>query len=230
MTLLLALALTLAQDKPFDPGLRAVAQDKSFDSGLRALAQDKPGPATIKVDYSEVPDVKEWAEKARDLCATWYPIISEALASKDFTPPREVTLVFKDEKKGIAWASGAKITIVADWIRKHPDDFGMVIHELCHVVQSYRGGVGWITEGIADYIRNYKYEAKKPGKVNPKASYKDGYKTAAVFLAWLEKTKDKDIIKKLNEALRTATFKDERWTEWAGADVDTLWKEFLASQ
>jgi len=197
---------------------------------LLALAQDKQDKPRILVEYGDVPDVKEWAEKARDLCEQWYPAICEALPSKGFSPPREVKLVFKDEKKGVAYTTGAKITVVADWIRKHPDDFGMVIHELTHVVQSYPKGVGWITEGIADYIRNYRYEPKPPGKVNPKASYKDGYKTAATFLAWIEKSKDKDLIRKLNEALRTGTYKDELFKEWAGADADALWKEFLASQ
>lgn len=196
-------------------------------ASLLAFSQDKP---KILVEYGDVPDVKEWAEKARDLCEKWYPVLCEALPSKDFNPPAEVKLVFKDEKKGVAYTTGAKITVVADWIRKHPDDFGMVIHELTHVVQSYPKGVGWITEGIADYIRNYKYEPKQPGKVNPKASYKDGYKTAATFLAWMEKSKDKDIIRKLNEALRTGKYKDELFKEWAGADADALWKEFLASQ
>jgi len=194
---------------------------------LAAAAQDK---ATITVDASEVPDVQEWAAKARDLCEKWYPVICEALASKDFTPPREVRLVFKDEKKGIAYTTGAKITVVADWIRKHPDDFGMVIHELTHVVQSYPKGVGWITEGIADYIRNYKFEPKPPGKVSPKSSYKDGYKTAAVFFAWIEKAKDKDFVRKMNEALRTNKYRDDLFKEWTGADVDALWKEFLAAQ
>jgi hypothetical protein len=194
---------------------------------LLAVPQEK---AKITVDASDAPDVQEWADKARDLCEKWYPIICEALASRDFKPPLEVKLVFKDEKKGIAYTTGARITVVADWIRKHPDDFGMVIHELCHVVQSYPKGVGWITEGIADYIRNYKFEPRPPGKVNPKSSYKDGYKTAAVFLAWIEKTKDKDFIRKMNEALRTSKYKDELFKEWAGADVDELWKEFLAAQ
>ena len=41
--------------------------------------------AKITVDYSDVPDVKDWAEKARDLCEKWYPIISETLSSKEFT-------------------------------------------------------------------------------------------------------------------------------------------------
>ena len=193
-----------------------------------SLAQDKPN---IRVEYGEVPDVKEWAEKARDLCEKWYPIIADALASKDFKPPQDVTLVFKDEEKGIAWTTGAKITIVADWIRKHPDDFGMVIHELTHVIQSYRGGVGWLTEGIADYIRYFKYEPKPtPPKIKAKASYKDGYKTSATFLAWLEKTKDKEIIFKLNLRLRNGKYKEEEFKEWTGSDLDTLWKEFIAAQ
>jgi len=195
------------------------------------LAQDKQDRVLVSVDYSDVPDVKEWAEKARALCEKWYPVISETLASKDFTPPREVRLVFKDEKKGIAYSTGAKITVVADWIRKHPDDFGMVIHELCHVVQSYPKGVGWITEGIADYVRYFKYEPKPtPPKVGAKASYKDGYKTSATFLAWIEKAKDKEIVRKLNERLRSGGYKDELFTEWTGSDLDTLWKEFLGSQ
>jgi hypothetical protein len=194
--------------------------------------------AKITVEYDEVPDVKEWAEKARDLCEKWYPIISETLAGKDFKPPREVRIVFKDEKKGIAWTSGAKITIVADWIRKHPDDFGMVIHELCHVVQSYSKGTGWITEGIADYIRYFKYEPFDPAqgkpkgsppKISAKASYKDGYKTAATFLAWIEK-KDKDIIRKLNDLSRNGGYKDDLFKEWTGSDLETLWKEFIAAQ
>ena len=32
---------------------------------ISLLSQDK---AKITVEYDEVPDVKEWAEKARDLC------------------------------------------------------------------------------------------------------------------------------------------------------------------
>jgi hypothetical protein len=190
--------------------------------------QDK---VRITVDYSEVPDVKEWAEKARDLCEKWYPTISEVLAGKDFTPPREVRLVFKDEKKGIAYTTGATITIVADWIRKHPDDTGMVIHELTHVVQSYKKGVGWITEGIADYVRNFKYEPKPtPPKVSSKASYKDGYKPAATFFAWIEKTKDKEVIRKLNDLMRAGGYRDELFKEWTGSDLDSLWKEFLSAQ
>lgn len=199
----------------------------AFVAGLAG----SPEGAKITVDYSEVPDVKEWAEKARDLCEKWYPTIVDVLASRDFSPPREVRIVFKDEKKGIAYTSGAKITIVADWIRKHPEDFGMVIHELCHVVQSYKAGVGWITEGIADYVRYFKYEPQaKPAKIGAKAKYTDGYRTSATFLAWIERTKDKEIVRKLNGLMRTGGYRDDLFKEWTGSDLDALWKEFLATQ
>jgi Peptidase of plants and bacteria len=158
-------------------------------------------------------------------------VVSRPLRNPREQGLHEVRLVFKDEKKGIAYTSGAKITVVADWIRKHPDDFGMVIHELCHVVQSYPKGVGWITEGIADYVRYFKYEPKpSPPKISAKASYKDGYKTSATFLAWIEKAKDKEIVRKLNEVMRSGGYKDELFKEWTGSDLDTLWKEFLGSQ
>jgi len=37
----------------------------------------------------------------------------------------------------------------------------MIVHELVHVVQAYpenRANMGWLAEGIADYIRFWKYE------------------------------------------------------------------------
>lgn len=200
-------------------------------AGALFLAVGTPSPAKFSVEYDEAPDVKEWAQKARELCEKWYPVISDLLASKDFTPPQEVRLVFREEKKGIAYTSGAKITIVADWIRKHPEDFGMVIHELCHVVQSYPGGVGWITEGIADYVRYFKFEPKPaPPKISSKASYKEGYKTTATFFAWIEKSRDGEFIKKLNALLRENRYTEKVFKDWTGEDLETLWKDFITAQ
>jgi len=60
--------------------------------------------------------------------------------------------------------------------------------------------------------------------------YTDGYKTSATFLAWIEKNKDKDVIRKLNELMRKGGYKPELFQEWTGSDLDTLWKDFLAAQ
>ena len=51
-------------------------------------------------------------------------------------------------------------------------------------------------EGIADYVRFFHYEPNTKLRLgNPaRASYRDGYRTTAMFLAWIEKRYDKDII------------------------------------
>ena len=161
---------------------------------------EKPAVPEVRLDFSQVPELKEWAEKAKTLCEKWRPRIVEILGA-DGDPGHAVTLVFKKDKDGVASTSGATITISADWIKKHPEDFGMVVHELTHVVQAYprNQDAGWLVEGIADYVRYYHFE---PGahrhRVNAKASYRDGYGTAAAFLAWTQKKYDKKLVPKLN--------------------------------
>jgi hypothetical protein len=197
-------------------------------------AAEKPAapPAKITVDVSDAPEAKDWAEKARALCEKWYPIVSEELNSDGFTPPRRVKLVFKDEKNGIAATTGTTIHINVNWIKKRPDDFGMVIHELTHVVQSYpKYDPPWLVEGIADYIRYWHYEPGKGPKVNPKrSSYRRGYGVAAAFLAWIEKERDKQIVSRLNRALRAGEYKDELFKQYTGETLEQLWHDFVEAK
>ena len=137
--------------------------------------------------------------------------------------------------KGVAYTSGNVITIAAKWVQRHPDDFGMVAHELTHVVQSYRDtprDAGWVVEGMADYVRFFKYEPDADlGRVNTgKAGYRDGYRTAAKFLSWIEKTHDKDIIAQLNQALRDSEYKESLFKKATGKSLDDLWDEFVDSE
>ena len=122
------------------------------------------------------------------------------------------------------------IRISAEWVtKKAPNDYGMVVHELTHVVQDYDGkGEGWLTEGIADYIRDRHFE---PGvrhhRIDPdKGSYRQAYGVAATFLMWLEEHKDKDIVRKLNIASHDGKYSPALFKEYCGADLDALWKEF----
>jgi hypothetical protein len=134
--------------------------------------------------------------------------------------------------RGVAHTHNNLIHISAAYVTQHPDDLGMVAHELTHVVQDYRGnGEGWLTEGIADYIRDRYYE---PGvrhhHIDPdKSSYHEGYGTAAAFLVWLEMNKDKDIVRKLNIASRYGDYSPELFRKYCGADLDALWKEFAST-
>ncbi len=196
---------------------------------LSALAQD----VKVTVDTSEVPELAQWGEQAKALVETWHPKIAELLKSDGYKPPMELKLVFKKDMKGVAFASGRTITIAADWVKAHPDDLGMVVHELTHLIQSYPPSrEGWLVEGIADHIRFIHFEPQtKLTLRNPKtASYRDSYRTAAMFLAWVEKTYDPDLVIKLNQALRSRSYKPEIFKDLTSKTLDELWTEFVEAQ
>lgn len=184
----------------------------------------------VTIDYSKAPECEAFATKSKALVEEWYPRINELLFGKDHPlPSADISLIF-EPMKGVAHTGNAVIHISAEWVtKKAPGDYGMVIHELTHIVQDYRGkGEGWLTEGIADYIRDRHFE---PGvrhqKIDPdKGSYKQAYGVAAAFLIWLEAHKDKDIVRKLNTASHDGQYTARLFQENCGADLDTLWKEF----
>jgi hypothetical protein len=131
--------------------------------------------------------------------------------------------------KGVAYTSGNTIVIAADWVKKHADDYGMVIHELTHVVQAYRGGgnPGWLVEGVADYIRFFKYEPGKLGPINAdRAHYYDSYRVTAAFLAYVTEEYDKELVRKLNQRMREGKYKEEVWKDLTGKTVKELDEEW----
>jgi hypothetical protein len=197
-------------------------------------AQPASAPAVrVEIDTRDAAESAAWAAKAQALVETWYPKVAALLASEDFTPPAAVQLVFKARMRGVAGTSGARITISARWIADHPDDTGMVIHEMTHIIQSYPSPEpGWVTEGIADYIRHYVYEPNAPlPPIDPaKASYRDGYNTTGMFFAWIERTYDKEIVQKLNAAMRKGKFDTGLFEKWTGKSLDTLWAEFVKNE
>jgi hypothetical protein len=209
-------------------GIAAVAVWLSVTADVRA-AEPKTA-VKVSVDTSEVPDLAAWADKAKALVEKWHPLIAEMLKSDGFTPPTEVKLIFKKDMKGVAGTSGATIRIAANYVSKHPDDWGMVVHELVHVIQSYPpNDCGWLVEGIADYVRYYHFEPKpKFSPVDPKASYRDAYKTTAKFLAWVEEKHDKAIVVKLNRAIREKKYKDDLFKEHTTKTLDQLWSDYVA--
>lgn len=190
-------------------------------------------PLTVTLDFSAAPEHKNWAIEAGEYAIRWHPQLATLLASEGFTPARDVTLVFK-HMDGVAFCSGNTITIAAKWIKDHPDDFGMVVHELTHVLQNYpsrRGNPGWLVEGIADYVRYYVVEPDSPRRrFNPeRESYERGYQPAAGMLHWLEQTAGPGVITQLNRALRDGRYSPRLFREIAGGDPGAVWERYKAS-
>ena len=195
---------------------------------------DKPGktpPLKITLDTSKAPEMAKWAAHAKSLCEKAYPMIWAQLGSPDFRPPAAIKIVFEN-KDGVAWTAGSQITCCTDWFTDNPGDYGAVIHELCHVVQSYHKPVpGWLTEGIADYVRWFKFEpANRRPHVDPQhAKYTDGYQTTAAFLDWIVRTKNRSFVQRLNTAARNGKYSDDLFRRYARKPLDKLWAEFIGS-
>ncbi len=142
-------------------------------------------------DCSAAPELESWGKDAVAIAGEWYPKISELLNGEEPLASPAVTIVIK-RMDGIAYTSENRITVSANWIERHPDDTGLVVHELVHVVQDYRVPTpAWIAEGIADYIRFFLYENQWDWacRIDPDRShYTDGYQTSAAFLRWIAGT------------------------------------------
>lgn len=192
-------------------------------------------PVEFIVDVREAPEMKEWAEKAARVCEQQYTMINEELKDDQFQPPRRVPMRLR-VMNGVAYTSGSKITGSVAFFKRHPDDIGAMVHETVHVVQSYRvrGNPGWLVEGIADYIRFFKYEPGKLGRINPRRARYDGsYRVSAAFLAYLTKKYDKQIVRKLNKMMREGEYKKEVFQKLTGKTLEQLgeeWRATLGSQ
>jgi hypothetical protein len=144
-----------------------------------------------------------------------------------------VTFFIDPAYKGVAATADDIVRFNPDWFVKHPEDIDVVTHEVMHIVQNYGNNdvPGWLTEGIADYARyefginnlpaNWLLPDYKAGQ-----SYTNAYRITARFLAWGVKHKNKKLVKKLDEAMRTNTYKPEMWKKLTGKNVDDLWKEY----
>lgn len=190
-------------------------------------------PVEFTYDIADAPEMKEWIEKVIRTCEKHYPMICDELASKDFKPTTQIRITMKSEYAGVAEASGSKIKGSVQFFKANPGDIGAMIHETVHCVQLYRGrGLpGWLVVGIADYVRFWKYEPGKAGKVNPdRAKYDGSYRTTAAFLFFVTEKYDAKLVNKLNAFLREGTYDVKVWKEITGKTVEELdrqWKESL---
>ncbi len=188
----------------------------------------------VTVDAKDAPDLKEWGAKAVKLATDWFPHVTQLLSTQNWKPAKTLRFVFRLKQDAPAWCSGNEISISAEWVRKHPDDFGMVIHEMTHFVQSYpdnKNDTGWLVEGIADYIRWWRFEPESPrSKINfEKATYHDAYRTTAYWLAWVAAKYNRGLVPALDLNLRNAEDPIPTFAKLTGKEPQALWDEFRAA-
>jgi hypothetical protein len=200
-------------------------------------------PYRFTVDTNEAPDLTEWATKVMiPVMKEWYPKIVKMLPSENFEAPRTFSITFTNSYRGVAATAGNRIMCSPSWYRSNlkGEALGSLVHELVHVVQQYsrrRGGArppGWLIEGIPDYIRWYLYEPESRGaEISPRnvsrTKYDGSYRVSANFLNYVTGKYDKELIAKLNAAMREGRYDAAIWKEATGKTVEELGEEWKAS-
>ncbi len=194
-----------------------------------AGAAPRHAPPKVELNIAAAPEMREWLILAANVSMRFYDRIVEELGAEGYTPPATIRIALRDGE-GVAETSGDRIGLAVSYFKKRPDDVGALVHEIVHVVQQYRDKTppGWVTEGIADYVRWFVFEpaAHRP-RIDPARSrHTDSYQTTAAFFDYLVRTKDPQFVKKLNAACRAGRYSDELWQDLCGRPVEALWDEF----
>jgi hypothetical protein len=230
-----------------DANAPAVYQKPSAQAAAAApfVFKTADGRCEITINTGKAPELKDWAQtKLAPVMAEWYPKIAAMLSSKGFTAPAHCRVTLKPVS-GVAYTTGAGIVANSKWLQTQlkGDATGSLVHEMVHVIQRYHGdNPGWLVEGMADYIRWFKYEPgshgadliwmrKQQKPFSPR--YNDSYRVSANFLNWVTEHYDKGIVAKLNAAMRGNNYNEALWKQYTGRTVQELgaeWKKDIEAR
>jgi len=146
---------------------------------------------------------------------------------------KKVTFIMDPAYDGVAATGDDVVRYNPEWFRKHPGDIDVVTHEVAHIVQAYgeTDAPGWITEGIADYLR-YRFGVDNTGAgwklydYSAKQNYDNSYRVTARFFVWIEQHYDKNFVKQLDDTMRRHTYKDDFAKKHTGKTFAGLWEEY----
>lgn len=229
--LLAACAFVQAADAPV-----AVPSKPAAAPAAPAVAPEAPTSArTLEVqvvfdDPAEETNLKAFAARATELVKEWEPKVAALLGTAEAKRPKRLTIRFKD-MDGVAYWDGKAITVSTRYAAKHQDDVMLVVHELTHVLQGYRKIPGWMTEGIADYVRFGVAEGGKFGiRLDPaKQKPRDSYRVTGYLILQAEK-RHPGLVKKLHLAGVSGGDVEKVWTEHCGQTIDQTWAEVVPAK
>jgi hypothetical protein len=148
---------------------------------------------------------------------------------------KKVTFIIDIHYKGVAeTTSDATIRYNPEWFVTNPEDMDVVTHELMHIIQGYSNNdlPGWITEGIADYVRategfNNTMAKWSLPRVQPQQKYTNSYRITARFFLWVTQKYNPNFVILLNAAARQPQFDTTIWKTTTGKTLDELWQAYL---
>ena len=210
--------------------LLSVVCASGFASGVDTL---KKGGYTLIISGNDDSFDTGIKEKLISTFFTVYPKIAKAYNKNT---AKEVVFFIDTAYHGVAATGDDRVVFSSAYMTKHPNDIDVVTHEVMHIAQAYgeSSGPGWLTEGIADYVRNEFGVANEAAKwrfpeFKPTQNYDNAYRTTARFLYWIETKVKKGTVKKLDGLMRDHTYTDAAWAKLTGKSVDELWKAYAAN-
>src|SRR5262249_36997365 len=190
-------------------------------------------PVEFAVDVSDAPEMRPWAERAARVCERKFPVICDELMGDGFVPPTMVPLVIRTDAPWLAGSAGGRVIGSAGSFRATPDDVGALVHSAVYVVQRYPAdppAPRWLSQGIADYIRFFKYEPGRLDPLNPDLARCDGSSRGpAGFLASLVARYDPRLVTRLNAIRRAGRYDEGTWLALTGKALWELEAEWRAS-
>jgi len=190
-------------------------------------------PITLTANLEHFADLQPRFEKMAKIYSDVWPKLVEMLGSPIDATHRDVEIMFEAKMDHPAHASGNKITISAEHLRRDPADTeGVFIHELTHVIQRYRGP-GWLVEGVADYTR---YKLKNDDAWGKRCRQHIAYDKpfgaywrSTAFLLYLEDTYKKPIVRDVSVAMRAGRFNEAMWKTLTGKTLQELAADYKIS-
>ena len=212
-------------------GIFLTFSTKTFAQGTAGAIKDSiiRGKYTL-VFINDAPDFDTVTrQRMIEAFFTVYPKEADRFNRKTLT---RVAFFIDPTYTGVAETGDGVARYNPAWLKSHPEDIDVVTHEVMHIVQDYRKhNPGWLTEGIADYVR-YVYGVNNgKGKwtlpeYRPTQHYTNAYRVTARFLLWVEQHYNKELVDKLDSALRAGTYQPSLWVKLTGKTVDELWTDY----
>jgi len=167
------------------------------------------------------------------LISTFFDVYPKIVKEYNKKSLKQVVFFIDTAYDGVAATDNGRVVFSTKYMTKHPNDIDVVTHEVMHIAQDYgdSNGPGWLTEGIADYVRNEHGVANaaanwKLPDFKPTQNYDNAYRVTARFLVWVETKIKKGTVKKLDGIMRAHTYNDNTWKSLTGKTVDELWGEY----